>query len=67
MKYLNVYIHFTTNSTTGMVAPLNNMIASFLDEEQPNRDAIVRFFKRESHSYGGSPISSGINSSTTIN
>ncbi len=35
---------FSTNST-GMLAPLNNMVAVFLDEEQPNQDALVSFFE----------------------
>ena len=38
--------YFSTNST-GMLAPLNNMIAVSLDEEQPNGDIIARFFKWE--------------------
>jgi hypothetical protein len=37
--------YFSTNSTGGMLAPLNNMIAVFLHEEQPNGDAIVPFFE----------------------
>jgi hypothetical protein len=56
-------VYFSTNST-GMLAPLNNMIAVFLDEEQPNEDAIVRFFEWESGD-GGVPIDSGNNSTTT--
>jgi hypothetical protein len=36
--------YFSTNST-GMMAPLNNMIAVSLDEEQPNGDVIARFFE----------------------
>jgi hypothetical protein len=36
--------YFSTNST-GMMAPLNNMIAVSLDEEQPNGDVISRFFE----------------------
>ncbi|MDQ3852772.1 MAG: hypothetical protein M3299_08065, partial [Thermoproteota archaeon] len=40
--------YFSTNST-GMLAPLNNMIAVFLDEEQPNEDIIVRFFEWKSN------------------
>lgn len=57
--------YFSTNSTAGMLAPLNNMIAVFLDEEQPNGDAIVRFFEWESDGDDGSPIGSGNNNSTT--
>ena len=36
--------YFSTNST-GMLAPLNNMIAVYLDEVQPNEDSIVSFFE----------------------
>jgi hypothetical protein len=36
--------YFSTNSS-GMMAPLNNMIAVALDEEQPNGDVISRFFE----------------------
>jgi hypothetical protein len=54
--------YFSTNST-GMLAPLNNMITVFLDDVQPNEDSIVRFFEWKNH---GVPI--GIdNNSTTIN
>jgi hypothetical protein len=43
-----------------MLAPLNNMIAVFLDEVQPNEDGIVRFFKWKSDgSSGGAPTSNG--------
>jgi hypothetical protein len=34
--------YFSTNSTAGMPAPLNNMIAVFLDEIQPNEDSVIR-------------------------
>ena len=34
--------YFSTNSTAGMLAPLNNMIAVFLDEIQPNEDSVIR-------------------------
>jgi hypothetical protein len=44
--------YFSTNST-GMLAPLNNMIAVFLDEVQPNEDSILRFFEWKSD--GGAP------------
>ncbi len=60
--------YFTTNST-GMLAPLNNMIAVSLDEEQPNGDVIVRLFEWE----GGSSTRSraptttiGDNNNSTI-
>jgi hypothetical protein len=52
--------YFSTNST-GLLAPLNNTMAVFLDEQQPNGDSIVRFFEWKS---GGAPI--GNNNSTTI-
>jgi hypothetical protein len=52
--------YFSTNST-GMLAPLNNMIAGFIDEEQPNGDSILRFFEWKS---GGVPI--GNDNSTTF-
>ncbi len=45
--------YFSTNST-GMLAPLNNMIAVFLDEVQPNEDSILRFFEWKSD--GGAPM-----------
>lgn len=48
--------YFSTNST-GVLAPLNNMIAVFLDEIQPNGDSIVRFYEWKSH--GGAPIDNG--------
>jgi hypothetical protein len=48
--------YFSTNST-GVLAPLNNMIAVFLDEVQPNEDSIVRFYEWKSHS--GAPIDNG--------
>lgn len=54
--------YFSTNSTGGMLAPLNNMIAVFLDELQPNEDSIVRFYEWKSH--GGAPIDNGNNNST---
>jgi hypothetical protein len=50
--------YFSTNST-GVLAPLNNMIAVFLDEVQPNEDSIVRFYEWKSH--GGAPIDNGGN------
>jgi hypothetical protein len=55
--------YFSTNSTDGMLAPLNNIIGVFLDEEQPNRDALVRFFEWKSGD-GGVPMDSS-NSTTT--
>lgn len=49
-------VYFNTNST-GVLAPLNNMIAVFLDEVQPNEDSIVRFYEWKSH--GEAPIDNG--------
>jgi hypothetical protein len=37
--------YFSTNSTGGMLASLNNMIAVLLHEEQPNGSVIVSFFE----------------------
>ena len=37
-------VYFSTNST-GMLAPLNNMIAVSIHEEQPNGDVIARYFE----------------------
>jgi hypothetical protein len=56
------FAYYSTNST-GMLAPLNNMIAVFIDEEQPNGDSIVRFF--ELKSVGAAPIGNN-NNSTSI-
>ncbi len=57
--------YFSTNST-GILAPLNNMIAVFLDEVQPNEDSIARFFEWEMNSGGGgAPMGSSNNSTTT--
>jgi hypothetical protein len=53
--------YFSTSSTGGMLAPLNNMIAVFLDEIQPNEDSIVRFFEWKND---GAPISN--DNGTTI-
>lgn len=46
--------YFSTNST-GMLAPLNNMIAVSLDEEQPNGDVVVRLFEWKVGGGGGAP------------
>ena len=56
--------YFSTNSTEGMLAPLNNMIAVFLDEEQANEDIIVRFFEWKSDS-GGGGVPPGIDNGAT--
>jgi hypothetical protein len=39
-------VQFTTNST-GVLAPLNNMIAITLDQEQPDGSIIIRYFEWE--------------------
>jgi hypothetical protein len=39
--------YFSTNST-GTLAPLNNMIAVFIDEIQPDDDSVIRFFEWKS-------------------
>jgi hypothetical protein len=49
--------YFSTNST-GMMAPLSNMIAVSLDEEQPNGDAISRFFEWDVRSRAPTTIGS---------
>jgi hypothetical protein len=53
-------VYFSTNST-GMLAPLNNMIAVSLHQEQPSGDFITRFFEWEG---GRAPITIGSNNST---
>jgi hypothetical protein len=46
--------YFSTSSTGGMMAPLNNKIAVFLDEVQSNEDSIVSFFEWKSGDADGS-------------
>lgn len=60
--------YFSTNST-GMLAPLNNMIAVSLDEEQPNGDVVVRLFewKVGGGGGGGAPNLGSNNDNTTSN
>jgi hypothetical protein len=60
--------YFSTNST-GMLAPLNKMIAVSLDEEQPNGDVIVRLFEWKVGGGGGAPNlgNNNNNDSTTSN
>jgi hypothetical protein len=41
------FAYFSTKSTDGILAPLNNTIGVFLDEEQPDGDALVRFLDGE--------------------
>jgi hypothetical protein len=53
--------YFSTSSTENL-APLNNAIAVFLDEIQPNKDSVVRFFQWKSG--GGASI--GNDTGTTI-
>jgi hypothetical protein len=43
-------VQFITNSTTGVLAPLNNMIAVTLDQEQPDGSIIIRYFEWEEES-----------------
>lgn len=59
--------YFSTNST-GMLAPLNNMIAVSLDEEQPNGDVVVRLFEwKVGGGGGGAPNLANNNDNTTSN
>jgi len=58
--------YFSTNST-GMLAPLNNMIAVSLDEEQPNGDVVVRLFEWKVGDGGGAPNLGNNNDNTTSN
>lgn len=59
--------YFSTNST-GMLAPLNNMIAVSLDEEQPNGDVVVRLFEwKVGGGGGGAPSLGNNNDNTTSN
>ncbi|MDQ3840925.1 MAG: hypothetical protein M3297_16855 [Thermoproteota archaeon] len=58
--------YFSTNST-GILAPLNNMIAVFLDEEQPNEDIVVRFFEWNGDGGGGVPTGIDNGATTTSN
>ncbi len=50
-------VYFRTNST-GILAPLDNMIGVFVDEQQPNGDSITSFFECKSD---GASIGSGDN------
>jgi hypothetical protein len=54
--------YFSTSSTENL-ALLNNMIAIYLDEIQPNEDSIVRFFEWKSGGGTGAPIGAGTISS----
>jgi hypothetical protein len=56
--------YFSTSSTENL-ALLNNMIAVYLDEIQPNEDSIVSFFEWKSG--GGAPIGTGTTTSSANN
>ena len=58
--------YFSTNST-GMLAPLNNMIAVSLDEEQPNGDVVVRLFEWKVGGGGGGAPNLGNNNNNNDN
>jgi hypothetical protein len=55
--------YFSTNST-GTLAPLNNMIAVFIDEIRPDDDSVIRFFEWKS---GEAPTGISNNSIATNN
>jgi hypothetical protein len=55
-------VYFSTNST-GVLAPLNNMIAVSLGEEQPNGDVVARGFEWKGG--GGAPIIGNNNSASS--
>ncbi len=56
--------YFSTNSTDGRLAPLNNMIAVYLNEEQPNEQARVTFFEWKGGNGGASSVASSDNNNT---
>ena len=56
--------YFSTNSTDGRLAPLNNMIAVYLNEQQPNGEARVTFFEWKGGNGGASSVASSDNNST---
>lgn len=56
--------YFSTNSTDGRLAPLNNMIAVYLDEELPNEEVMVTFFEWKGGNGGASSVASSDNNST---
>jgi len=56
--------YFSTNSTDGRLAPLNNMIAVYLNEEQPNEEVRVPFFEWKGGNVGASSVASSYNNST---
>lgn len=54
--------YFSTNSTDGRLAPLNNMIAVYLSEGQPNEEVRITFFEWIGGNNEGAASSSGDNS-----
>ena len=56
--------YFSTNSTDTL-APLNNMIAVSLDEEQPNGDVMVRLFEWEVDTSGSENDTTAMTATTT--
>jgi hypothetical protein len=56
--------YFSTNST-GILEPLNNMIAVSLDEEQPNGDVMARFFEWEVDTSGSGNDTTAMTATTT--
>jgi hypothetical protein len=54
--------YFSTNSTDGRLAPLNNMIAVYLSEGQPNEEVRITFFEWIGGNNDGGASSSGDNS-----
>lgn len=57
-------VYFSTESADGVLAPLNNMIAVYLDEEQPNEEVRVTFFEWKGGNGGASSVASSDNNST---
>lgn len=58
-----ISLAYFSTSSAGMIAPLNNLIAVSLDEEQPNGDVISRFFEWEG---GRAPTGISSINNTTI-
>jgi hypothetical protein len=54
--------YFSTNSTDGRLAPLNNIIAVYLSEEQPNEEVRITFFEWIGGNNEGAASPSGDNS-----
>ena len=57
--------YFSTSSTENL-APLNNTIAVFLDEIQPNEDSLVRFFEWKSGGGSGSDATTMTTTETPV-